>query len=71
MTVVKYKRLKLVVQGVIAEFDEEGNIIGEQVTEPQPIYNREQLLEFSDKLDSDIEMRNNDVNGTRIPSEDN
>jgi hypothetical protein len=59
MSTVTYKRLKLVVQGVIAELNEEGDIIGEQVTEPQPIYTREQLFEFADKLDADIQLRNN------------
>ena len=63
MSIVTYKRLKLVVQGVIAELDEDGNIVGEQVTQPEPIYNREQLLEFMNKLDADIEMRNNGVDG--------
>lgn len=60
---ITIKRLKYVVTAVVVEIDEDGNITGEQQTEPQAIYSRDQMTQLLDKLDMDIERSNNGDSG--------
>jgi hypothetical protein len=53
-----YKRVKYIVQGIVAEVDEEGNIVGEQQTQQTAVYTHDQMLEFLEKFDRDIEIAN-------------
>lgn len=55
---ITYKRLKYVVTAVIAELDEEGNVVGEQQTQPTAVYTPEQIQEFVTRVDADIESAN-------------
>jgi len=40
------KFLKIIVQAVVLEVDDDGNIIGERISEPQPIYTLDQMNQF-------------------------
>jgi hypothetical protein len=51
--------LKILVQGVILERDEEGRIIGEQVMQPTALYTPDHLAEFVAALQADIDTANN------------
>lgn len=55
---VHYQRVKLIVQGVIAEINEQGEIVGEQTTQQLAVYSPEQLFGFVAKLDEDIAAAN-------------
>jgi hypothetical protein len=48
--------LKVVVQPVVLERNEEGQVVKEQVGEPTPLYSIEQITEFMEKLR--IELHN-------------
>jgi len=42
--------LKLIVQAVAVEMDENGRIIGERLSDPKPLYTEEQIMEFLREL---------------------
>ena len=45
---------KFIVQVVFVEEDDEGNIIGEQITDPVPIYGFTALSEFANQISEKI-----------------
>ncbi len=51
---VTLKRLKYVVQAIAVEMDEDGNVIGEQSTQPQACYNAEQIIQFVDTFEASL-----------------
>lgn len=50
--------LKIIVQGVVLERDDEGRIVGEQISEPSVLYTPDQLAEFVEGLEAKIAAAN-------------
>jgi hypothetical protein len=59
MSVVTLKRLKYIVTAVAVELDEEGNVIGEQTTQPQAFYSAAQIIEFVDTFEASLTAESN------------
>jgi hypothetical protein len=50
--------LKIIVQAVVLERDEEGRITGEQMSPPTVLYTPDHLSEYVSKLQEDIDAAN-------------
>jgi hypothetical protein len=50
--------LKVLVQPVVLERDENGKSIGEKLGEPTACYDRDQLMKFFDSLEQSVENEN-------------
>jgi len=59
--------LKIIVQPVVLERDEDGNVVGEKVGDPTPLYRIDQVVEFVEALQAQIAKENRNV---ILPSED-
>lgn len=64
---MNYKRVKYILQGVVAQIDDEGNIVGEETTQATAIYSREQLEEFVQRFDADINEANMQESMNGVP----
>jgi hypothetical protein len=55
--------LKVIVQPVALERDDDGKIIGEKLSEPTALYSAEQVAEFMQKLE--IELHNANIDSKK------
>lgn len=46
--------LKLIVQPVVLERDDEGKVTGERLGDARPLYGREQVIEYLDGLEAQL-----------------
>lgn len=50
--------LKVLVQPIVLERDDDGKIVGERNSEPRPLYTKDEFLAFYDGLVAQIESEN-------------
>lgn len=55
--------LKIIVQPVVLERDEEGRIVGEMIGDPRPLYTLEELDAYRSGLTAQIEKENGNGDG--------
>lgn len=60
--------LKILVQPVVLERDADGKVVGERVSDPVPLYSRELIVEFLDRLDGEIAAANASASNGGQPS---
>jgi hypothetical protein len=58
--------LKLIVQPVVLDRNEEGAIVGEQLGQQTACYSREQVIEFLDGLEGQIAQENERKEETHV-----
>jgi hypothetical protein len=63
MSRVVLELLKIIVQPVILERDEQGNVIGERLGEPTALYTPEQISEFVDAIKTELLRANAALDG--------
>jgi hypothetical protein len=60
--------LKVLVSAVVLERDENGAVVGERVSDPTPLYNLEQIAEWTERIRAELaSQQNGAVPPERVP----
>lgn len=62
---MKLEFLKIIVQAALIERDDDGEVVGERLSEPTALYTTDQIVNFIDSLKSELVNANAQENGNR------
>jgi len=62
--------LKVIVQTVVLERDEDGSIVGERLSEPTPLYSPDDIVRFVEEIKRQIVIANDPILAEGVSSSD-